>query len=289
MGRLRLSLQQVSASFGSMLKLGLSLFLAFIFVILTEASGPDINEVRKLDAQLPDHTSRVKREAAKGCKGKKCRREKQRRKIAKQEKRKDKSGKKKAAKRKGGKGGRNKAGKRKGIGKRKLNKRKGKERRKETRQQFDNCFPKIFAYTKMLKKSRNIQQQFTRINGTKDKIAGKAGKKDDFNGTLTTLVSSLGGNKTNPRCSNTSRAYQDTLSTLDGCSKEVEDACKFPFDDAKLAELKVCYDVASELRQKTEECLKPSLTDALASMTSLWIHKFLQLKTAALTPKIQKL
>merc|ERR1712133_286482 len=94
MGRLRLSLQQVPASFGSMLKLGLSLFLAFIFVILTEASGPDINEVRKLDAQLPDHTSRVKREAAKGCKGKKCRREKQRRKIAKHEKGRDKSGKK---------------------------------------------------------------------------------------------------------------------------------------------------------------------------------------------------
>merc|ERR1711972_880098 len=89
MGRLRLSLQQVPASFGSMLKLGLSLFLAFIFVILTEASGPDINEVRKLDAQLPDQISRVKRDAAKKsnkCKGKKCKREKQRKKIEKQEK-----------------------------------------------------------------------------------------------------------------------------------------------------------------------------------------------------------
>merc|ERR1711973_753858 len=102
MGRLRLSLQQVPASFGSMLKLGLSLFLVFIFVILTEASGADINEVRKLDAQLPDHISRLRREAdknSKRCKGKKCRREKQRKKIAKQ----GKSGKKKAAKRKGGK------------------------------------------------------------------------------------------------------------------------------------------------------------------------------------------
>ena len=190
------------------------MFLAFIFVILTEASGPDINEVRKLDAQLPDQISRVKRDAAKKsnkCKGKKCKREKQRKKIAKQEKRKDKSGKKKAAKRKGGKGGRNKAGKGKGrknkagkrkegkrkSGRRKVGKKKDKNRktgkrngkrkgkgkrnlnkgkRKEIRQQFDNCFPKIFAYTKMLKKSRNIQQQFTRINGTKDKIAGKAGK-----------------------------------------------------------------------------------------------------------------
>merc|ERR1712131_212645 len=116
MGRLRLSLQQVPASFGSMLKLGLSLFLAFIFVILTEASGPDINEVRKLDAQLPDHTSRVKREAAKGCKGKKCRREKQRR--------------NKAGKRKGGK---NKAGKRKvgnrKSGRRKVGKKKDKKRK----------------------------------------------------------------------------------------------------------------------------------------------------------------
>ena len=92
------------------------MFLAFIFVLLTEASGVDINEVRKPDAKLPDHVSRVKREAAKHsnkCKGKKCRREKQRKKIAKQEKRKDKSGKKKAAKRKGGKGGRNKSGNRK--------------------------------------------------------------------------------------------------------------------------------------------------------------------------------
>merc|ERR1711973_113155 len=90
MGRLRLSLQQVPASFGSMLKLGLSLFLAFIFVILTEASGADINEVRELDAQLPDHISRVKREAAKNsnkCRGKKCRREKQRKKDSKAGKR----------------------------------------------------------------------------------------------------------------------------------------------------------------------------------------------------------
>merc|ERR1711973_53942 len=118
MGRLRLSLQQVPASFGSMLKLGLSLFLAFIFVILTEASGADINEVRKLDAQLPDHISRLRREAAKNskkCKGKKCRREKQRKKIAKQEKGKDKPGKKKAGKRKKGnrKSGRRKVGKKK--------------------------------------------------------------------------------------------------------------------------------------------------------------------------------
>merc|ERR1712029_1259629 len=92
------------------------------------------------------------------------------RKEGKRKSGKRKVGKKKDKKRKTGKGKTGKRnGKRKGKGKRKLNK----GNRKETRQQFDNCFPKIFAYTKMLKKSRNIQQQFTRINGPKDKIAGK--------------------------------------------------------------------------------------------------------------------
>merc|ERR1712168_1604347 len=106
MGRLRLSLQRVSASFGSMFKLTLSLFFAFVFVILTESSGADNNEVRKLDAHLSDHISRVKREAAKKCNGKKCRK-------GKGKKRGRKAGKKKAGKRKAGKG---KKGKRK-VGK----------------------------------------------------------------------------------------------------------------------------------------------------------------------------
>merc|ERR1712168_1623187 len=106
MGRLRLSLQRVSASFGSMFKLTLSLFLAFVFVILTESSGADNNEVKQLDAHLSDHISRVKREAAKKCNGKKCRK-------GKGKKGKRKAGKKKKGKRKAGKG---KKGKRK-VGK----------------------------------------------------------------------------------------------------------------------------------------------------------------------------
>merc|ERR1711872_235495 len=118
MGRLRLSLQRVSASFGSMFKLTLSLFLAFVFVILTESSGADNNEVIKLDSHLSDHISRVKREAAKKCNGKKCR------------KGKGKKGRKKAGNRKAGKGkkGKRKAGKGK-KGKRKAGKgKKGKRK-----------------------------------------------------------------------------------------------------------------------------------------------------------------
>merc|ERR1712112_56179 len=128
MGRLRLSLQRVSASFGSMFKLTLSLFLAIVFVILTESSGADNNEVRKLDAHLSDNISRVKREAAKNsekCRGKKCgkrkrkqgRRKAGRNKAGKKKEEKRKTGKRKAGKGKTGKGktgkGKGKAGKRK--------------------------------------------------------------------------------------------------------------------------------------------------------------------------------
>merc|ERR1712002_56421 len=92
----------VSASFGSMFKLTLSLFLAFVFVILTESSGADNNEVRKLDSHLSDHISHVKREAAKKCKGKKCRTGKG--KKGKRKAGKKKTGKKKESNRKAGKG-----------------------------------------------------------------------------------------------------------------------------------------------------------------------------------------
>merc|ERR1712168_1469013 len=118
MGRLRLSLQRVSASFGSMFKLTLSLFLAFVFVILTESSGADNNEVKQLDAHLSDHISRVKREAAKKCNGKKCR------------KGKGKKGRRKAEKKKTGKKESRKQESRKRE-KRKKESRKGEKRKKE--------------------------------------------------------------------------------------------------------------------------------------------------------------
>merc|ERR1712083_391878 len=200
---------------GSMLKLTFSFFIAFVLVTLTKTSGADNTEVRKLDTQPSENISLVKRDAAKKgkrkgknkkqkerrkqqnkikqdtkrCKGEKCRKGKGGGKATKRKNdnkkkyknnkenkpkgRNRKNGKKNNAKRKNGKGKGNNKGKKKGR-----KSKKGKGLRKEARQQFDDCFPKIFAYTKMLKKSRNIQQQFTRINGTKDKIAGKAGKKD---------------------------------------------------------------------------------------------------------------
>ena len=66
---------------------------------------------------------------------------------------------------------------------------------------YSTCFPNIFKYTVRLKKARNIQNQFKRINSSRTVISKKKGKKDDFSGTLAILVSALGGDKSAPKCS----------------------------------------------------------------------------------------
>ena len=58
---------------------------------------------------------------------------------------------------------------------------KRKSYKKETRQSnFQSCFSKLFKYTSKLKKTRNIQNQAKRINGTKDQMKGKMDKKVDL-------------------------------------------------------------------------------------------------------------
>ena len=71
---------------------------------------------------------------------------------------------------------------------------------------YSTCFPNIFQYTVRLKKARNIQNQFKRVNSSRAIIAKKKGKKEDFSGTLDILVSALGGDKSAPKCSQ-SRAF----------------------------------------------------------------------------------
>ena len=108
-----------------------------------------------------------------------------------------------------------KEGQRKHQRKRNKSKSKGKRTRKisklnnlKERQTTDysTCFPNIFKYTVRLKKARNIQNQFKRINSSRALISKKKGKRDDFSGTLDILVSALGGDKSAPKCSQ-SRAF----------------------------------------------------------------------------------
>ena len=140
----------------------------------------------------------------KRCKGNKCKSSKS-----------GKGGKRKNIKKRC-KGSKCKSSKSKKVGKRKNKRRskdtlksKGKRQKKpEDRQSTDysTCFPNIFQYTVRLKKARNIQNQFKRINSSRAIIVKKKGKKDDFSGTLDILVSALGGDKSAPKCSQ-SRAF----------------------------------------------------------------------------------
>ena len=132
----------------------------------------------------------------KKCKGNKCKSSKR----GKGGKRKNKTKSKKGGKRKNK---RKSKGTLKSQGKRQKKISKPKERQTTD---YSTCFPNIFQYTVRLKKARNIQNQFKRVNSSRAIIAKKKGKKEDFSGTLDILVSALGGDKSAPKCSQ-SRAF----------------------------------------------------------------------------------
>merc|ERR1719270_325478 len=107
----------------------------------------------------------------------------------------------------------------------------GKRNQDRQNSTLPSCFSKMFKYASKYKKAGNIFRQVKRTEGNKDKIEKKGKKKGDFNSTLMTLTSALGGNKTAPKCAGNetaSRQFADTLSLLDKCEADVEAACKFP-------------------------------------------------------------
>jgi len=152
---------------------------------------------------------------------------------------------------------------------RELKKKKKKAAKKRNRNNDKNrqnstlpsCFSKMFKYASKYKKAGNIFRQVKRTEGNKDKIEKKGKKKGDFNSTLMTLTSALGGNKTAPKCpgnSTASRQFADTLTLLDKCEADIDAACKFPNVTIKTD----CKDAAQKFLNDTDACLKPSLSDA---------------------------
>jgi len=105
-----------------------------------------------------------------------------------------------------------------------------------------------------MKKANNIQKQFLRVNGSKGVINNKKDKKGSFNGTLSTLTTALGGNKTNPKCAASSRAFNSTLDTLDKCEADIEASCTFSVNDTKFAEIEQCYKDAESFYDQVEKC-----------------------------------
>merc|ERR1711909_117067 len=248
-----------------MSKLTVALLAALICIILADVSGEQQSiETDTLSEVLSDHKL-VKREAdpgrekrrkkkkkagkraskkrrnqkkkcRKGAKGKDCR------KARKQAKKGGKSGKGGNAKKrrtnqkkcpKGKKGKKCRRARKRSNNKGKWQKENGrsgaKKRRNKARQgrQLPTCFEKMYKYTSKMKKANNIQKQFLRVNGSKGVINNKKDKKGSFNGTLSTLTTALGGNKTNPKCAASSRAFNSTLDTLDKCDADIEASCTF--------------------------------------------------------------
>merc|ERR1712112_71930 len=152
-----------------------------------------------------------------------------------------------------------KKGGKKGKGKGKKRNRKNNNNRQTST--LPSCFSKMFKYASKYTKAGNIFRQVKRTEGNKDKIEKKGKKKGDFNSTLMTLTSALGGNKTAPKCpgnSTASRQFADTLTLLDKCEADIDTACKFPNVTIKTD----CKDAAQKFLNDTDKCLKPSLSDA---------------------------
>merc|ERR1712184_231168 len=273
-----------------MSKLTVALLAALICIILADVSGEQQSiETDTLSEVLSDHKL-VKREAdperkkkkkkagkraskkrrnkkkkcRKGAKGKDCR------KARRQAKKGGKSGKggnakerrtnkKKCPKGKAGKdcrkAKRSKGKKSRSNGKGgKGGKKGGKKRSKQASRQFTTCFEKMYKYTAKMKKANNIQKQFLRVNGSKGTISSKKDKKGSFNGTLSTLTTALGGNKTNPKCAASSRAFNSTLDTLDRCEADIEASCTFSVNDTRFAEIEQCYKDAKSFYDQVDKC-----------------------------------
>merc|ERR1711862_609289 len=98
-----------------------------------------------------------------------------------------------------------KKGGKKGKGKGKKRNRNNNNRQTSA---LPSCFSKMFKYASKYKKAGNIFRQVKRTEGNKDKIEKKGKKKGDFNSTLMTLTSALGGNKTAPKCAGNSASRQ---------------------------------------------------------------------------------
>merc|ERR1711910_114829 len=79
--------------------------------------------------------------------------------------------------------------------------RRGSKSRSSGRQiNYEECAMKMKDFASRIKKAGNLDRQAIRINKFKDIPSTKKGKKGDFNTTLATLTTALGGNKSAPAC-----------------------------------------------------------------------------------------
>merc|ERR1711936_1400591 len=113
---------------------------------------------------------------------------------------------------------------------------KKKQRRKRKRNFFKNqrqnetqtsinyteCAMKMKEFASRIKKAGNLERQSKRITDFKKINDNKKGKKGNFNSTLLTLTTALGGNTSSPQCRTGGVNYTEQLETLSNCMKNIE-------------------------------------------------------------------
>jgi len=235
------------------------LLLVFLAVLAVAA----ITSARQLeqDSSLSEDLafSRIARSPEADAK-RKSRRPKSRASKRKNKSRKQKKRRTRKSKKRGGKRGKKQS-------KKGTKGRRGSKSRSSGRQiNYEECAMKMKDFASRIKKAGNLDRQAIRINKFKDITSTKKGKKGDFNTTLATLTTALGGNKSAPACRQSGVNFTDQLETLDNCMTEIEASCTFEMDSNVTAEVTACQEAGRALFTEVDKCLKPSL--ALADACS---------------------
>merc|ERR1711860_193506 len=171
---------------------------------------------------------------------------------------------------KGRKGKKSKQIKKKGRNGKKMKKSKknrGKKvvrRQQGTRQQADTCVTDLARLAGVFgNQARKVYRQAGRTATFASKKTSKKGKKDDFKAPADIVLSAVGGNSSNPSCSDSSSNSNATgsLTVLQNCSTNIEALCPTA-NQTLLDEVAACKTAADNFRNRFSELFVGSKTAA---------------------------
>jgi len=117
---------------------------------------------------------------------------------------------------------------------------------------------KMKEFASRIKKAGNLERQSKRITDFKKINDNKKGKKGNFNSTLLTLTTALGGNTSSPQCRTGGVNYTEQLETLSNCMKNIESNCTLEMSSNDTTEIKACEEAGKKLFKEVDNCIKPS-------------------------------
>jgi len=231
--------------------------LAFlIYLVVSDSSAEDKTDGAVASSGEFLQHSVVKREAGKPKKKNKGKRTRGRKKV-------------KNPKRKGGKRRKGNARPRirNNIRQKQENKRKntGRKFKKSKNRQTEDmnytaCAMKMKDFASRIKKAGNLERQAIRIGKYKNLNIKKTDKKGDFNKTLATLTTALGGNSSKPACRQSGVNFTEHFATLQSCMMDIESSCKLDMSSNDTADVAVCEAAGKDLFAEVDDCIKPAKT-----------------------------